>query len=205
MPFIHQELFCTRDTKTNKTQILVLRGSQESKESRHTKKHFSNAGRIFLESWREGRRCVWKPVSVHGLIQIQGKTSFLLLSFTPGGVMEPGHCTRAQVASSLPWLLCNSNYCSFLCFKLLICLWLTVCWLETPPALQAVRRQREVFEKLAILLVRTDLNMKTHSWVRIEQHTSAPVQRGSVSLPGGGQSTSPNLGQNYSRSLGRWF
>ena len=43
------------------------------------------------------------------------------------------------------------------------------------------------------------------SWVRIEQHTSAPVQRGSVSLPGGGQSTSPNLGQNYSRSLGRWF
>lgn len=58
MPFTHQELFCTKDTKTNNTQIRVLRSSQESKGARHMKKHCSNAGMIFLESWREGRRCL---------------------------------------------------------------------------------------------------------------------------------------------------
>lgn len=50
MPFTHQELFCTRDIKTNKARIVFLRGLQESKECRRTKKHFSNGGIIFLEA-----------------------------------------------------------------------------------------------------------------------------------------------------------
>lgn len=104
-------------------------------------------------------------------------------------MMERGHCTGDRVASPYLWLLCNSGMLLIsLHFKLLIYLWLNAHWLQPPPALQAFRKQREGFEELAILLARTDLHTRTHSWTGSSNTSSATGQHGSVSLSGGGQS-----------------
>lgn len=132
----------------------------------------------------------WKPAGFHfhdGLLLTQGGLASTYWVLHQGDMMERGHCTGDRVASPYLWLLCNSGMLLIsLHFKLLIYLWLSAHWLQPPPALQAFRKQREGFEELAILLVRTDLHTRNHSWTGSSNTSSAIGQHGSVSLSGGG-------------------
>lgn len=66
-----------------------------------------------------------------------------------GGPLSLGCCAAQIIAHSL--------------FPIFICLWLTVCWLETPPALQAVRRQRKSLRSWLFCWWEQDFNSETHS------------------------------------------